>query len=287
MKANNENKPVQKFDLGLALVIGAAVFQSYQFGRALYVYDPAGWNLKGVNLAGLFLGAIINVIVVLAATKLPALMAAASPSAFGISPKSKNKNDLGEKRRAVKNEKKMQRAGMQARFAQGAFFGLLILSPLLVAPAMYILWVGLPLAPILIGFLAIGWASAPDIAIALGGFVAGQPLVSVGTVEAVRGARTASDGTAQSVGRARKSVAGASDSANSAADSALIALDSGAVRRTYPRTCAHCAPDSPFAVLKSANAVGGHMKKHHPELCKSAGKSLAAELFINAQEQQP
>jgi len=275
MKANNENKPVQKFDLGLALVIGAAVFQSYQFGRALYVYDPAGWNLKGVNLAGLFLGAIINVIVVLAATKLPALMAAAM------------KAGKKDKKTLAKNERRMQRAGMQARFAQGAFFGLLILSPLLVAPAMYILWVGLPLAPILIGFLAIGWASAPDIAIALGGFVAGQPLVSVGTVEAVRGARTASDGTSQSVGRARKSVAGAPDSANSAADSALIALDSGAVRRTYPRTCAHCAPDSPFAVLKSANAVGGHMKKHHPELCKSAGKSLAAELFINAQEQQP
>jgi hypothetical protein len=260
-------KPAWKFDLGLALVIGAAVFQAYQFGRALYVYDPAGWNLKGVNIGGLFLGAIVNVIVVLAATKLPALMAAAL------------KSGKKDKKTLAKNERKMQKAGMQARFAQGAFFGLLILSPLLVAPAMYILWIGLPLAPMLVGFLAIGWASAPDIAIALGGFVTGSPLVSVGSEKAVKVARTTLHSATQSVGQVQKSVAGASDNAKSATDS-----DGHSPK--YPRTCEHCASDSPFAVIKSPNAVGGHMKKHHPELCKQNNKSLAASLFESVKEPQ-
>jgi hypothetical protein len=257
-------KPTWKLDLGLALVIGAAVFQAYQFGRALYVYDPAGWNLKGVNIGGLFLGAIVNVIVVLAATRLPALMAAAL------------KAGKKDKKTLAKNERKMQKAGMQAKFAQGAFFGLLILSPLLVAPAMYILWIGLPLAPILVGFLAIGWASAPDIAIALGGFVAGQPLVGIGSEAAVKGARTVSDSAPQSVGRAKKSDAPATDSATSA-------TESDGLRPKYPRTCEHCASDSPFAVLKSANAVGGHMKKHHPELCKTKA-TLADNLFAKVDQ---
>ncbi len=250
----------KKFDLGIALVIGAAVFQAYQFGRALYVYDPAGWSIAGVNVGGLFLGAIVNVIVVLAATRLPSLLAAAM------------KLERKSKKSQVKNERKLQRAGMQARFAQGAFFGLLILSPLLVAPAMYILWIALPLAPMLVGSLAIGWASAPDIAIALGGFVAGQPLVGVGSESPARAARTTSDGTSQSVGRAKKSDGHATDSAKSANSAA----ESGGLRPRYPRMCAHCASDSPFAVLKSPNAVGAHMKKHHPELCKTK----ASEQFV-------
>jgi hypothetical protein len=212
--------------------------------------------------------------VVLAATKLPTLMAAAL------------KSGKKDKKTLAKNERKMQKAGMQAKFAQGAFVGLLVLSPLLVAPAMYILWVGLPLAPSLVGFLAIGWAAAPDIAIALGGFVAGQPLVAVGSEAPIKGTRTASDGATQSVGRAKKSVAGASDSASSASDSAMSAThsavspsDSGGVLSKYPRTCELCPSDSPFAVLKSPNSIGGHMKKHHPEKCDKKDKSLAENLF--------
>ena len=44
----------------------------------------------------------------------------------------------------------------------------------------------------------------------------------------------------------------------------------------YPRKCAHCAE-----MLYSPNAVGGHMKKNHPQLCKGA---LAENLFQNAKQ---
>lgn len=256
---NEEKKPAMTFDIGKALVIGAAAFQAYQFGRALFVYDPVGWSIKEVNIGGLILGAIVNVIVVLAATRLPELTAAAI--------KTKAKTD---KKKKAANERKEQKAGVQARFAQVAFFGLMALSPALVAPAMYISWKGLPLPPQLIVALAIGWAVAPDGAIALGGFIAGKSLVHLSDAPSRTSARTATDSATQSDGRPKKSVAGATDSAN-------IATDSNALRRTYPRRCEHCASDSPFGLLKSANAVGGHMKKHHPDLCKP--KVLAEQLF--------
>ena len=255
-----EKKPAKTFDIGTALVIGAAAFQAYQFGRGLNVYDPDGWAIQGVNIGGLILGAIVNVIVVLAATRLPALTAAAM--------KTQGKAD---KKKKAANERKEQKAGVQARFAQVAFFGLMALSPALVAPAMYISWQALPLPPQLIIALAIGWAIAPDGAIALGGFIAGKSLVQLGDAHARISAKSATDSATKSDARPKKSVAGASDSAKSA-------TDSNGVRRTYPRMCEHCASDSPFGLLKSANAVGGHMKKHHPELCKPKA-TLAEHLF--------
>lgn len=258
----DEKKPAMTFDIGKALVIGAAAFQAYQFGRALFVYDPVGWSIREVNIGGLILGAIVNVIVVLAATRLPELTAAAM----------KTKGKVDKKKKAA-NERKEQKAGVQARFAQAAFFGLMALSPALVAPAMYISWNALPLPPQLIVALAIGWAIAPDGAIALGGFIAGKSLVHLNDAPAsARGAsaRTASDSAPQSDARPKKSIALATDSAKSA-------TESNALRRTYPRMCEHCATDSPFAALKSAQSVGGHMKKHHPELCKP--KVLAEQLF--------
>lgn len=257
-----EKKPAMTFDIGKLLVIGAAAFQAYQFGRALYVYDPVGWNFEGVNIGGLILGAIVNVIVVLAATRLPELTAAAIKTRGKV-----------EKKKQAANARREQKAGVQARFAQVAFFGLMALSPALVAPAMYISWQALPLPPQLIAALAIGWAIAPDGAIALGGFIAGKSLVHLSDAPASArsaSARTASDSATQSDAGAKKSVAPATDSATSAAES-------NALRRTYPRTCEHCATDSPFRVLKSAQSVGGHMKKHHPELCRP--KVLAEQLF--------
>ncbi len=261
MKPKTDEKKSAKtfdFDIGKALVIGAAAFQAYQFGRALFVYDPVGWSFKEVNIGGLILGAIVNVIVVLAATRLPELTAAAI----------KTKGETDKKKKAA-NERKEQKAGVQARFAQVAFFGLMALSPALVAPAMYISWKALPLPPQLIVALAIGWAIAPDGAIALGGFIAGKSLVHLSDAPASARGASAKSAT-QSDGRPKKSDAPATDSAKSA-------TDSNALRRTYPRRCEHCASDSPFGLLKSANAIGGHMKKHHPELCKP--KVLAEQLF--------
>lgn len=255
-------KPAMEFDIGTVLVIGAAAFQAYQFGRALFVYDPAGWSVYEVSIGGLILGAIVNVIVVLAATRLPELTAAAI----------KTKGKVDKKKKAA-SERREQKAGVQARFAQAAFFGLMALSPSLVAPAMYISWKALPLPPQLIIALAIGWAIAPDGAIALGGFIAGKSLLHLSDAPAsARGAsaRTFSDSAPQSDARPKKSIAPAMDSANSA-------MESNALRRTYPRRCDYCTSDSPIGLLKSAQSVGGHMKKHHPELCKP--NVLAEQLF--------
>lgn len=256
MKNKSETQRKWRFDAGVALVIGAAVFQAYQFGRALYIYDPAGWNVAEVNLGGLFLGAIVNVIVVLAATRLPVLTAAAIKTKFG----------KADKKTQAANARKEQKAGIQARFAQAAFIGLMALSPFLIAPALYISWSSLPLPPTLIVCLSAGWAIAPDLGIALGGFVAGKSLVQLSDAGAKPTARTATDSAMQSDGRAKKSVARATDS------DGLRRIAPG-----YPRRCEHCATDSPHGLLKNANAVGGHMKKHHPELCKP--RALAEQLF--------
>jgi len=55
------------------------------------------------------------------------------------------------------------------------------------------------------------------------------------------------------------------------------ATESDGVRRTYPHKCEHCD-----AQIKSPNAVGGHMKRYHPGLCKP--KVLAEMLFAGAGE---
>lgn len=261
-------KPARSFDVGYALVAGAATFQAYQFGRALNIYDPIALSVMGVNVGGLFLGAIVNVIIVLAATRLPMLLAAAM-----------KKSGKVDKKALQKYESKMQKAGMQAMLAQVSFFALMGLSPLLVAPALYILWSALPLPSRLVVFLSIGWAVAPDLAIALGGFVAGKSLVQLGDAGASHSARTISDNATQSVGRAKKSDAPATDSATSATDS--VGLSS-----KYPRRCEYCASDSPFAVIKSPNAIGGHMKKHHPELCKTKASEQFAAMVSSVKVEQ-
>ncbi|MDD2923190.1 MAG: hypothetical protein PHQ36_12965 [Anaerolineales bacterium] len=133
---------LKKFDVGKMLIWCAAAFQAYQFGRALNVYDPAGWNIAGVNIGGLILGVIVNVVVVTASTRLPSLK------------------------------------GKSRIWAAWVGFGVLILlSPSLVAPAIYLLLKHLPIDPGWIVFLSIGLSSAPDLAIALSGFVAGKSLV--------------------------------------------------------------------------------------------------------------
>lgn len=131
-----------KLDVGKFLVIAAAAYQAYQFGRALAVYDPAGWQLYGVSLGGLMLGVIVNVIVALAATRLP----------------------------AIKGKTRIPAAWT-------GFALLLVLSPALIAPGLYLLFENLAMPEGLQIFLSIGLASAPDLAIAVGGFVAGKSLI--------------------------------------------------------------------------------------------------------------
>lgn len=134
----------KKFDIGKLLMNGAAAYQAYQFGRALAVLDSAGWIIQGVSVGGLILGAIVNIMVALAATRLPTV------------------------------------AKARKTWAVVAFIGLMALSPALVMPALH-LAIRPDVGESWRWFLSFGYALAPDAAIALGGFIAGQSLVQLGS----------------------------------------------------------------------------------------------------------
>jgi len=71
-----------------------------------------------------------------------------------------------------------------------------------------------------------------------------------------------------------QSIAPAQKSAKSAKPSAKTSAKSAETISQYPRKCQHCDMQ-----IDSSHAVGAHMKKHHPELCKSKLPSKAEALF--------
>lgn len=157
---------------GRWLVYGAAAFQAYHMGRAFHVYDPGGWNFAGVNVGGLILGAILNVIVAKTATELPNISATFA-SLKELMPKASKKSDKKEEKARSRALKKMTLAMKQNAYSQFGFYILLAFSTLMVAPALYILWAEtLPFPPLFIGFMAAVGAVAPDVAITVGGFAA-------------------------------------------------------------------------------------------------------------------
>ena len=152
----------------------------------------------------------------------------------------------------------------RTRQATAAFLIILVLSPVLVSPVMFYRLPETFLTIPLRWALAIAWPMVADLAIVLAGAVSGKGLIAL------------------SEGSAAQSNAGATDSAKSAIavrrtklQSAKSATDSDALRRTYPRRCEHCA-----TMITSPQAVGAHMKKHHPELCKP--KPMAVGYFEKA-----
>lgn len=167
----NKSEAKKGLDIGRLLVYGAAAFQAYHMGRAFYVYDPAGWHLGNVNVGGLILGAILNVIVAQAAMHLPTISATFS-SLKELLPKVNKKADKKEERARAQALKKMLFAMKQNAYSQVGFYVLLVFSVVMVAPALYILWSAtLPFAPFFIGFMAVVGAVAPDVAITVGGFI--------------------------------------------------------------------------------------------------------------------
>lgn len=80
---------------------------------------------------------------------------------------------------------------------------------------------------------------------------------------------------AKSAGFTSQSVAGAMKSDETAKPGSKSAKKSDARSSKYPRKCLHCD-----TMIVTSNAVGGHMKKHHPELCKP--KAMAVGLFEQA-----
>lgn len=144
----------------------------------------------------------------------------------------------------------------RTRQASYALIGMLFLSPVLVSPVIFYSLPGtfLGIWP-LRAVWAVSWPLVADLAIVLAGAVSGKGLIAL------------SDAGAKKVQR-------------SATKSAKSAMDSVALRRTYPRKCEHCTE-----IIRTPHAVGAHMKKHHPELCKPK-TSLAAALFTQVENQQ-
>jgi len=135
--------------LGTLLLYGAAIYQATQYSHAATLIDPSPLGQAG----GLVAGLVVNVSLAYAASKIPSLS----------------------------TRTKDGKPGKRERLANAGMIGLLLLSPLLVAPANYAtmqrgvlggLWY-------LQAAWAILWASAMDIAIALVGFI-DKSLVSVG-----------------------------------------------------------------------------------------------------------
>lgn len=165
---NNTETP--SFGFGRWLIYGAAAFQAYHMGRAFHVYDPSGWHFAGVNVGGLILGAILNVIVARTATQLPAISATFA-TLKELLPKASKKSDKKGEQARSRALKKMTLAMKQNAYSQFGFYILLTFSALMVAPALYILWTEtLPFAPLFVGLMAAVGAVAPDVAITVGGF---------------------------------------------------------------------------------------------------------------------
>lgn len=229
----------KKVDIGQALLYGAAAFQAYQFGRALNVYDPSGLAVLHVNVGGLLLGGIVNLVVAISATKLPGIQARA-----------------------------------RRRWSVAAFAGLLLLSPALVAPAMaLVIRESFPLGA---GWLALGWSLAPDLAIALGGFIAGGTLVRLGAPSA-EGSASAGAPSAPAVRPQSKRSARAVRRSASA-----VREECAALAAQYACSAPGCgwSPDVD-ALLKvvevgknpraaAASAKAGHAKAKHPKILTAA-----------------
>ena len=141
----------------------------------------------------------------------------------------------------------------RTRQAVTAFIGMLILSPVLVSPVIFY---SLPEAFLSVWWLralwAIGWPLAADLAIVLAGAVSGKGLIALSD----EGATQSKPGSTNTQSTAR------------------TPKKKDALRRTYPRKCDHCKE-----MLQSPNAIGAHMKKHHPELCKP--KKSLAEVWLD------
>jgi hypothetical protein len=151
---------------------------------------------------------------------------------------------------ALKGDKRTRQATI-------AFIAMMFVSPLLVAPVIFY---SLPetflgMWPLRAAW-SVAWPLAADLAIVLAGAVSGKGLIAL------------SDAGAK----------GATKTASKKLQSAKSAPESSALRRTYPRKCNHCTE-----MLRTANSVGAHMKKHHPELCKPK-VTLAEALFTPAEK---
>lgn len=194
----------------------AASFAAYNFGLA-------GGFIEGTHFSfgGLVAGVVVNVSIAVASSR------------FG----------------SLKGVNRTRQAGV-------AFWGMMMLSPVLVAPAVFY---SLPETFLgggwLRGLWSVGWALAADLAIVLAGAVSGKGLIAL----------------------SEESTSTVTASASKVRKNAKQEAQSVAVKTKYPHKCEHCEE-----MIRTPQSVGAHMKKHHPELCKP--KALAVGLFENVQK---
>lgn len=254
-----------RFEIGRLVTYGAAAFQAYHMGRAFYVYDPDGWHLGTVNFGGSILGAIVNVIVAMAAVKLPG-MAATFASLKELLPKASRKADKKEERARSRALKTMTLAKKKNLYAQFGFILLLSFSALLVGPALYMLWSKtMPFHPFFIGFLAGVAAVVPDIAITVGGFVTNDGQTSSEAKSANAGAKSASESVASASAGAKGAICTPAKSDRSATEMRTCDLGCGMSYR-WPQ------------------GKGAHMKKYHAELCIVKGTPAFVALPLKDQQ---
>lgn len=227
-------KQLTKPPLGTLLLYGAAVYQATQYAHAATLIDASPLGQAGGFVAGL----VVNVSLAYAASRLPSLS-------------SKTKDG---------------KPGKRERLANAGVIGLLLLSPLLVAPANYAtmqrdvlggLWY-------LQALWAVLWASAMDIAIALVGFI-DKSLVAI---PAAHGAPTAGAG-AEGAGVVRAH--SARPAAHSAESASALRAQCAALVTQYACTAPGCGwkPDIERLIAsknpaQSASAMkAGHTKNQH------------------------
>lgn len=225
MKKVKSKMKTRRITIEKFILFLAASFAAYNFGLA-GGYIERG---QGFSVGGLIAGLVVN------------LSLAISASRYG----------------SIKGDKRTSQA-------RAAFWGMVILSPLVVSPVIFYslpeTFLGHWLARAIWSSF---WPLVADLAIVGAGAVSGRGLISLSE----ESPKSATD-SAKSARKVRRT----------ATDSAKSATDSVALRRTYPHKCEHCD-----AQIASPHAVGAHMKKHHPELCKP--KSLAEALFTPVEKQ--
>ena len=247
--------------LGRWLVYGAAAFQAYHMGRAFHVYDPNGWHYANVNLGGLILGAIVNLVVAQTAMKLPS-MSATFTSLKELLPRASKKADKKEELARSRAFKKMTLARMQNFYSQIGFYVLLSISALMVAPALYIIWTErLPFPWWFIFIMASVGAVAPDVAITVGGFISGGEVQT----HSVAGAKGATDSGGDAPAGAKGANRTPKKSDVRAAEMRACDLGCGMSYR-WPQ------------------GKGAHMKKYHPELCIVKGTPAGTMLPLKEQQ---
>lgn len=210
------------------ILLGAAAFASYNFGLAGGFIEGTHFSVGGV-IAGL----VVNVTIAVASSRLG----------------------------GVKGKTRM-------RQALTAFAAMLVLSPVLVAPAIfYSLPVTFLGGGILRALWSIGWALAADLAIVLAGAVSGKGLIALsdaGAAQSDAGAQESAP-TAEAVRSHKKGSADAVREKCAALSAQYACTEAQCGWSTSVDALMEAARAGKNPKSAAASAKAGHVKNQHPK----------------------